>query len=54
MNQYDRDRLTEIHTDIKWIKKTLSDHLKKHWWFTTVVVSVVVGIILTGKFLALI
>ena len=49
MNQEDHDRLIEMHTDIKWIKKTLTDHLRKHWWFVTVVITIVVGIVLTGN-----
>lgn len=52
MEQNDHDRLVEMHTDIKWIKKTLSDHLTKHWKFTFLVISLVVGVIITGKFLA--
>ena len=47
----DHDRLIEMHTDIKWIKKTLTDHLRKHWWFATVVITVLTGVILAGKFL---
>ena len=48
----DHDRLIAMHTDIKWIKKTLTDHLRKHWWFATVVITVLVGVILVGKFLS--
>ena len=48
----DHDRLIEMHIDIKWIKKTLSEHLTKHWKFTVLVISLVIGAIITGKFLA--
>lgn len=48
----DHDRITEMHTDLKWIKCKFEDHLKKHWWFTTVVVTLVIGAIVTGKLLA--
>lgn len=50
MEQSDHDRLIEIGTDVKWIKEKLSDHLIKHWRFTVLVISLVVGVILTGKF----
>lgn len=45
----DHDRIIEMHNDIKWIKETLTSHLKKHWWFATVVISAVIGVIITGK-----
>ncbi len=48
----DHDRLIEMHTDIKWIKNTLTDHLKKHWWFVSVIITVLVGVILAGKLLS--
>lgn len=48
----DHDRLIEMHTDIKWIKNTLSEHLTKHWRFTVLVITLVIGAIVTGKFLA--
>lgn len=49
MDKEDHDRLIEMHTDIKWIKKTLSDHLTKHWKFTVMVMALVIGAIITGK-----
>ena len=51
MEQSDHDRLIEIATDVKWIKERLSDHLIKHWRFTVLVISLVIGAIVTGKFL---
>ncbi len=51
MDKNDHDLLIEMHTDIKWLKKALSDHLTKHWRFTILVLSLVVGAIVTGKFL---
>jgi len=48
MEQSDHDRLIEMHTDIKWIKKTLTDHLLKHWRFTVLVISLVIGAILAA------
>ncbi len=52
MNQEDHDRLIEVATDVKWIKEKLGEHLVKHWRFTVLVLSLVVGTIVTGKFLA--
>ncbi len=48
----DHDRLIEIATDVKWIKERLSDHLIKHWRFTVLVISLVIGVIATGKLFA--
>ncbi len=44
----DHDRLIEMHTDIKWIKERLSDHLTKHWKFTATVIALVIGAILAA------
>ena len=52
MEQSDHDRLIEMHTDIKWIKDKLSDHLTKHWRFTVLIISFVAGALVTGKWLA--
>ncbi len=52
MEQSDHDRLIEIGTDVKWIKEKLSDHLTKHWRFTVLVISLVMGAIAAGKFFA--
>lgn len=49
MDKSDHDLLIEVHTDIKWLKNTLSEHLTKHWRFTALVLSLVVGAIVTGK-----
>ena len=51
MTEHER-LLIEIATDVKWLKCKFEDHLKKHWWFTSIIISAVVGIILVGKFLA--
>ena len=48
----DHDRLIEIATDVKWIKERLSDHLIKHWRFTVLVISLVISVIITRKFLS--
>ena len=48
MDKNDHDLLIEIHTDMKWVKCKFQEHLKKHWWFVTTVV----GIVLAMKFLA--
>ncbi len=52
MEQSDHDRLIEIGTDVKWIKEKLSDHLIKHWRFTVLVLSLITGAIIAGKFFA--
>ncbi len=48
----DHDRLIEIATDVRWIKEKLSDHLIKHWRFTVLILSLVIGAVVTGKFLS--
>ncbi len=50
MEQSDHDLLIKIATDVDWLKCKVSDHFKRHWWFTTVVITAVVGVILAGKF----
>lgn len=50
MEQSDHDRLIEIATDVKWIKEKLSEHLIKHWRFTILIVSLMVGAVITGRF----
>ena len=52
MEQSDHDLLIEMHTDIKWLKKALSEHLIKHWRFTVLVISLVIGAIIAGEFFA--
>ncbi len=52
MDKNDHDLLIEMHTDIKWLKKALSDHLIKHWRFTVLVLSLVVGAIITGRWIS--
>ena len=52
MDKNDHDLLIKISTDVGWLKCKVSDHFKRHWWFTTVVITAVVGIIFAGKFLA--
>lgn len=52
MNKEDHDMLVEVHTDMKWVKEKLSDHLVKHWRFTFLVISLVVTAIVTGKVLS--
>jgi len=35
MNDHDRDKLlTELKTDMKWVKMGLSNHLQHHWMLT--------------------
>ncbi len=48
-NKEDHDKLIEIATDVKWIKEKLSDHLIKHWRFTILIVSLMLGAVVTGK-----
>jgi len=52
MKQEDRDMLIEMHTDIRWLKTALSNHLTKHWRFTMLIITLVVTAIVTGKLLA--
>lgn len=51
MTEHER-LLIETNTDVKWLRETLNNHLTKHWWFTSIIISTVVGIILAGKFLS--
>jgi len=52
MNKEDHDLLIEMYTDIKWLKKALSEHLTKHWRFTVSIITLVISAIITGKFLS--
>ena len=44
--------LIETNTDVKWLKEKLESHLTKHWRFTVLVMTLVIGAIVTGKFLS--
>jgi len=43
MKQSDRDKLCELHADMKWVKLTLGNHLKHHQNYE---VALVIGFIL--------
>ena len=43
MDKNDHDLLIEIHTDVKWLKNTVADHLTKHWRFVIMIVGFVVA-----------
>ena len=51
MTEHER-LLIETNNDVKWLKEALNSHLTKHWRFTILVLSLVVGAIVTGKFLS--
>ncbi len=43
MKQGDHVKLCELHTDMKWVKMTLSNHLKHHEKYE---IALVIGILL--------
>lgn len=51
MTSTERDKLlTELLTDMKWVRDSLSNHLKHHWTLTLALGTVLAGVLATWLF----
>lgn len=46
----DHDLLVGLHTDMQWVKKTLSGHIRQHWAITCICITALVGFLISLKF----
>jgi len=47
MTKKENEQIAELQVDVRWIKKTLGNHLRHHWYVTMALLVALLGLVAT-------